>query len=42
VGGDDKLAAKASEAAGGKPAYCDSRYYRALANGGKGCDDRLF
>jgi hypothetical protein len=34
---DDKLADKAAGAAAGKPAYCDSRYYRAIANGGQGC-----
>jgi len=35
---DDKLASKAQEANQLRPAYCDSRYYRALANGGQGCD----
>jgi hypothetical protein len=35
---DDKLAGKAAANTGGKPAYCDSRYYRAVANGGQGCD----
>lgn len=35
---DDKLANKASEATSGKPAYCDSRYYQAIANGGQGCN----
>ena len=34
---DDKLADKAASTTGGKPAYCDSRYYRAIANGGQGC-----
>eukprot|EP00566_Odontella_aurita_P019786 CAMPEP_0113532756 /NCGR_PEP_ID=MMETSP0015_2-20120614/4232_1 /TAXON_ID=2838 /ORGANISM="Odontella" /LENGTH=296 /DNA_ID=CAMNT_0000431745 /DNA_START=136 /DNA_END=1026 /DNA_ORIENTATION=- /assembly_acc=CAM_ASM_000160 len=34
---DDKLANTAAESSGGKPAYCDSRYYRAIANGGQGC-----
>jgi Conserved in the green lineage and diatoms 27 len=35
---DDKLASKASESTSGKPAYCDSRYYQAIANGGQGCN----
>lgn len=35
---DDKLAETASEATSGKPAYCDSRYYQAIANGGQGCN----
>lgn len=35
---DEKLANKAAQSSGGKPAYCDSRYYRAIANGGQGCD----
>jgi hypothetical protein len=34
---DDKLADTAARNSGGKPAYCDSRYYRAVANGGQGC-----
>jgi hypothetical protein len=34
---DDKLADSAAINTGGKPAYCDSRYYRAIANGGLGC-----
>jgi hypothetical protein len=34
---DDKLADSAAMNTGGKPAYCDSRYYRAVANGGLGC-----
>lgn len=33
---DDKLAEKAATQSGGKPTYCDNRYYRALANGGHG------
>lgn len=33
---DDKLAEKAATQSGGKPTYCDNRYYRALANGGTG------
>ena len=35
---DEKLANAAAQSSGGKPAYCDSRYYRAIANGGQGCD----
>jgi len=35
---DDKLADSAAMNSGGKPAYCDSRYYRAVANGGMGCN----
>jgi Conserved in the green lineage and diatoms 27 len=34
---DDRLADKAASNTAGRPAYCDSRYYRALANGGQGC-----
>lgn len=34
---DEKLANTAAESTGGRPAYCDSRYYRAIANGGQGC-----
>ena len=34
---DDTLAKDAAQNTGGKPAYCDSRYYRAVANGGQGC-----
>jgi Conserved in the green lineage and diatoms 27 len=34
---DDTLADTAAQQSGGKPAYCDSRYYRAVANGGQGC-----
>lgn len=34
---DDKLADTAAQNSGGKPSYCDSRYYRAVANGGQGC-----
>ncbi|GKY98876.1 hypothetical protein MPSEU_000843600 [Mayamaea pseudoterrestris] len=33
---DDKLAETAASYTGGRPAYCDSRYYRAVA-GGSGC-----
>mmetsp|Transcript_18720 Transcript_18720/g.32002 ORF Transcript_18720/g.32002 Transcript_18720/m.32002 type:complete len:275 (+) Transcript_18720:90-914(+) len=35
---DEKLAGKVSEESAGRPTYCDSRYYRAVANGGQGCD----
>jgi hypothetical protein len=35
---DEKLAETAARNSGGKPSYCDSRYYRAIANGGQGCD----
>jgi hypothetical protein len=34
---DDKFASEAAKASGGRPTYCDSRYYRAIANGGQGC-----
>jgi hypothetical protein len=33
---DDKLAERAAFSSGGRPTYCDSRYYRAVA-GGSGC-----
>ena len=36
---DDKLADSAAINTNGKPAYCDSRYYRAIANGGLGCNN---
>mmetsp|Transcript_18924 Transcript_18924/g.24345 ORF Transcript_18924/g.24345 Transcript_18924/m.24345 type:complete len:280 (-) Transcript_18924:64-903(-) len=35
---DEKLAEKVSSSSGGKPTYCDSRYYRAVAGGGQACD----
>ncbi|CAB9522686.1 Protein of unknown function (DUF1230) [Seminavis robusta] len=35
---DDKLADVAAQQSGGKPTYCDNRYYRAVANGGQGCN----
>jgi Conserved in the green lineage and diatoms 27 len=38
LGSDDKLADVAAQNSGGKPIYCDNRYYRAIANGGQGCD----
>lgn len=34
---DEKLAEKAASSSGGKPIYCDNRYYRAVAGGGQGC-----
>ena len=34
---DDKRANVAAEQSNGRPTYCDSRYYRAVANGGQGC-----
>lgn len=34
---DDKLAETAQRNNQLRPAYCDSRYYRAVANGGQGC-----
>jgi hypothetical protein len=34
---DDKVANVAAEQSGGVPTYCNSRYYRAVANGGQGC-----
>jgi hypothetical protein len=35
---DDKLAGQAATSSGGRPTYCNSRYYRAVAGGGQGCD----
>jgi hypothetical protein len=34
---DAGFASQAANAAGGKPTYCDNRYYRAVAGGGQGC-----
>jgi len=34
---DDKIAGVAAQQSGGVPTYCNSRYYRAVANGGQGC-----
>jgi len=34
---DDKIAGVAANQSGGIPTYCNSRYYRAVANGGQGC-----
>mmetsp|Transcript_31611 Transcript_31611/g.52171 ORF Transcript_31611/g.52171 Transcript_31611/m.52171 type:complete len:282 (+) Transcript_31611:88-933(+) len=36
---DDKLAGVAAEQSLSRPSYCDSRYYRAVANGGQGCGE---
>ena len=33
---DEKLANTAAQKSGGRPTYCDSRYYRAVAGGGQG------
>jgi len=38
LNGNDDLSKIAAEKANGKPTYCKSRYYKALANGGQGCD----
>jgi hypothetical protein len=35
---DDDFARSAAQQSGGKPTYCDNRYYRAVANGGQGCN----
>jgi Conserved in the green lineage and diatoms 27 len=35
---DEDFANKAAQQSGGKPTYCDNRYYRAVANGGQGCN----
>lgn len=35
---DDDFANKAAGQSGGRPTYCDNRYYRAVANGGQGCN----
>jgi hypothetical protein len=37
---DDKLAEVAADQSFSRPTYCDSRYYRAVANGGQGCGDK--
>mmetsp|Transcript_10733 Transcript_10733/g.29604 ORF Transcript_10733/g.29604 Transcript_10733/m.29604 type:complete len:277 (-) Transcript_10733:231-1061(-) len=34
---DDSLTDVVKEQSFGRPTYCDSRYYRAVANGGQGC-----
>ena len=35
---DDDFAKSAAQQSGGRPTYCDNRYYRAVANGGQGCN----
>lgn len=35
---DDNLAEQAASSSGGRPTYCDNRYYRAVAGGGQGCN----
>lgn len=35
---DEKAAGVAATQSNGRPTYCDSRYYRAIANGGQGCN----
>lgn len=35
---DEKAAGIAASQSNGRPTYCDSRYYRAVANGGQGCN----
>jgi len=35
---DDDFASAAARASGGRPTYCDNRYYRAVAGGGQGCN----
>jgi hypothetical protein len=35
---DDDFANEAAKQSNGKPTYCDNRYYRAVANGGQGCN----
>lgn len=34
---DEKMADVAQQQSKGRPTYCDSRYYSAIANGGQGC-----
>lgn len=36
---DDRLAGVAAEQSSSRPTYCESRYYRAIANGGQGCGE---
>ena len=33
---DEKMAGVVQQQSNGRPTYCDSRYYRAVANGGQG------
>jgi len=35
---DEKVANVAAQQSNGRPTYCDSRYYRAVAGGGQGCN----
>mmetsp|Transcript_25856 Transcript_25856/g.54646 ORF Transcript_25856/g.54646 Transcript_25856/m.54646 type:complete len:308 (+) Transcript_25856:64-987(+) len=35
---DDKVAATVQQQSNGRPTYCENRYYRAVANGGQGCN----
>ena len=35
---DDKVANIVQEQSYGRPTYCENRYYRAVANGGQGCN----
>lgn len=35
---DDKVAEVVSRESNGRPTYCENRYYRAVANGGQGCN----
>jgi len=35
---DEGVANVAAKQSNGRPTYCDSRYYRAIANGGQGCN----
>jgi len=35
---DEEVANVAAQQSNGRPTYCDSRYYRAIANGGQGCN----
>lgn len=35
---DDKVASVVQQQSNGRPTYCENRYYRAVANGGQGCN----
>ena len=37
LAGNDDLSRIAADQSRGRPTYCKSRYYKALANGGQGC-----
>ncbi len=39
---DEDFAAAAARASGGRPTYCDNRYYRAVANGGQGTSNSFY